>query len=66
MISRAAQLLARASVHLGRDSSALSLFERIGNRSMMADDLYLLGVALSRTGNDKGSTEAGTRAAGRS
>ena len=51
------RLLARASVHLGRDSSALSLFERIGNRSMMADDLYLLGVALSRTGNDKGSTE---------
>ena len=53
----AVRLLARASVHLGRDSSALSLFERIGNRSMMADDLYLLGVALSRTGNDKGSTE---------
>jgi tetratricopeptide (TPR) repeat protein len=57
----AVRLLARASVHLGRDSSALSLFERIGNRSMMADDLYLLGVALSRTGNDKGSTEVWTQ-----
>ena len=55
------RLLARASVHLGRDSSALLLFERIGNRSMMADDLYLLGVALSRTGNDKGSTEVWTQ-----
>ena len=54
-------LLARASVDLGRDSSALLLFERIGNRSMMADDLYLLGVALSRTGNDKGSTEVWTQ-----
>ncbi|MGC1723158.1 MAG: hypothetical protein WA746_29620 [Isosphaeraceae bacterium] len=37
------------------------LFERIGNRSMMADDLYLLGVALSRTGNDKGSAEEWTQ-----
>ena len=57
----AVRLLARASVHLGRDSSALLLFERIGNRSMMADDLYLLGVALSRTGNDKGSAEEWTQ-----
>jgi hypothetical protein len=38
-------------------SGRVRLFERIGDRSMMADDLYLLGVALSRMGNDKGSTE---------
>jgi len=50
-------LLARASVHLGRDSSALSLFQRIGSRLMTADDFYLLGVVLSRTDNFQGSTE---------
>ena len=53
----AVRLLARASVHLGRDSSALSLYKRLGDRLMMADDLYLLGVALSRMGNIQGSTE---------
>ncbi len=51
------RLLARSSVQLGRDASAMSLFERLGSHSMLADDLYLLGVALARTGNDKGSTE---------
>jgi len=53
----AVRLLARASVHLGRDSSALSLYKRLGDRSMMADDFYLLGVVLSRATNAQGSTE---------
>ena len=53
----AVQLLARASVRMGRDSSALSLFNRLGPDFMTADDFYLLGVAVSRTGNPKGSVE---------
>jgi len=53
----AVRLLARASVHLGRDSSALSLYDRLGDRSMMADDFYLLGIVLSRASNAQGSTE---------
>ena len=54
----AVRLLARASIRLGRDSSALTLYQRLGDRSMMADDYYLLSVALSRAGNIQGSTEA--------
>ena len=53
----AAQLLARASVQLGRDASALSLFDRLGPASLTADDFYLLGLALSRTGNRTASVE---------
>src|SRR5205823_14719157 len=53
----AVQLLARTSVRMGRDSSALSLFGRLGPDFMTADDFYLLGIALSRTGNPKGGVE---------
>ena len=53
----AVQLLARTSVRMGRDSSALSLFSRLGPDFMTADDFYLLGIAVSRTGNPKGGVE---------
>jgi len=51
----ALRLLARASVRLGRDSSAISLFEQIGPPGMMSEDLYLLGVCLKRMGNRRGA-----------
>jgi tetratricopeptide (TPR) repeat protein len=50
----ALRLLARASVRLGRDDSALAVFGRIGPGAMAADDLCLLGIALTRSGNSRG------------
>jgi len=53
----ALRLLARASVRLGRDSSAMSIYKRLGPQAMLADDLCLLGIALTRTGNHQGGLE---------
>jgi tetratricopeptide (TPR) repeat protein len=53
----ALRLLARASVRLGRHSSALAMYERLGPKNMMADDLCLLGIALARDGNARGALE---------
>jgi len=53
----ALRLLARASVRLGRDSSATAIYQRLGPRAMLADDLYLLGIALARDGNSQGGLE---------
>ena len=53
----ALRLMARASVKLGRDASAVSLFQRLGSKSMLAEDNYLLGVALTRGGNNRGGVE---------
>lgn len=53
----ALRLLARSSVRLGRDSSAMSLYHQLGSRDMRTDDLYLLGITLARTGNTKGSLD---------
>ena len=50
----ALRLLARASVRLGRDSSALAVFGRLGADAMTPDDLCLLGIALIRSGNSRG------------
>jgi tetratricopeptide (TPR) repeat protein len=47
----ALRLLARASVRLGRDDSASALFHRLGPQALLADDLCLLGIALSRLGD---------------
>ena len=58
------RLLARASVRLGRDASAMSLFERLGPQLMTADDFYLLGVALSRSGNRRAASRCGSRDCG--
>jgi tetratricopeptide (TPR) repeat protein len=48
---QALRLLARASVRLRRDSSAMAMFERIGPKGMSPEDLCLLGIALTRSGN---------------
>jgi len=53
----ALRLLARSSIRLGRDSSAMSVYEQLGSSAMAAEDLYLLGIALARTGHPKGSIE---------
>jgi len=50
----ALRLLGRASVRLGRDSSALAVFGRLEAENMTADDLCQLGIALIRTGNSRG------------
>lgn len=53
----ALRLMARASVQLGRDSSAVSLFHRLGSGAMSAEDNYLLGISLTRSGNNRGGLE---------
>jgi tetratricopeptide (TPR) repeat protein len=50
----AIRLLARSSVRLGRYDQALSLYDRLGPDTMKVDDLYLLGIALTGTGNSRG------------
>jgi tetratricopeptide (TPR) repeat protein len=49
----ALRLLARASIRLERDSSAMAVYNRIGPDAMAVEDLYLLGIALSRSGNKR-------------
>ncbi len=51
----AVRLLARSSVRLGRDDAARSLFRRLGPEAMEAEDLYLLGLTLSRIGDAHGA-----------
>jgi tetratricopeptide (TPR) repeat protein len=53
----ALRLLARSSVRLGRGPLALAIFNRLGKQAMLAEDLYLLGIALTRDGNSKGALE---------
>ena len=50
----ALRLMARASIRLGRDSSALAVYNRLGEEAMTPDDLCLLGIALTRSGNSRG------------
>ena len=50
----ALRLLARASVRSGRDTSAMAVYRRLGPEAMLADDLCLLGIALTRGGNRRG------------
>jgi tetratricopeptide (TPR) repeat protein len=49
----ALRLLARSSIRLGRDSSGMAVYNRVGPDAMAAEDLYLLGVALTRSGNNR-------------
>jgi tetratricopeptide (TPR) repeat protein len=42
--------LARATARLGRDVPANALFARLGSSALQAEDLYLLGIGLSRAG----------------
>jgi tetratricopeptide (TPR) repeat protein len=64
--TRALRLLAQASVRLGLDSSAMAIYQRLGLEGMSADDLCLVGMALSRTGNRKGSLEVWAEALSKS
>jgi tetratricopeptide (TPR) repeat protein len=47
----ALRLLARASVRLGRNEAARALFRRLGSQAMLAEDLCLLGISLTRLGD---------------
>jgi tetratricopeptide (TPR) repeat protein len=49
----ALRLLARASIRLDRDSSAMAVYHRMGSGAMAAEDLCLLGIALNRSGNNR-------------
>jgi tetratricopeptide (TPR) repeat protein len=53
----ALRLLARSSMRLGRSPLALAIFNRLGAHAMLPEDLYLLGIGLSRNGNSKGALE---------
>jgi len=50
----ALQLLARSLVRLGRDSSAVSLYNRLTPDALAPDDFWLLGLALTRSGDPRG------------
>jgi tetratricopeptide (TPR) repeat protein len=53
----ALRLLARASVRLGHDEVARALFRRLGSQSMLAEDLCLLGISLTRLGDRQGALQ---------
>ena len=57
----AAQLLARASVQLGRDASALSLFDRLGPDSLTADDFYLWGSPCPARATARRASRSGSK-----
>ena len=46
----ALRLLARSTARLGRDGPANALFARLGSPALEPEDLYLLGLGLSRSG----------------
>ena len=46
----ALRMLARATARLGRDGPANALFARLGSLALQPEDLYLLGLGLSHTG----------------
>ena len=52
------RLLARSTARLGRDASALALFARVPEPDRQAEDLYLLGLALGRSGKPAGARTA--------
>ncbi len=56
------RLLARASIRLGRDASAMGLYQRLNPSAMQAEDLYLLGLALARTGKTKAARDVWEKA----
>jgi tetratricopeptide (TPR) repeat protein len=46
------RILARATARLGRDAAANALFARLGARALHAEDLYLIGLGLRRSGRN--------------
>src|SRR5262245_5619183 len=55
------RLLARASARLGRDDSAMSLYQRLGEPALQVEDMYVLGLALKRAGKRKSAIEVWQR-----
>jgi tetratricopeptide (TPR) repeat protein len=51
--TEALRLLARSSIRLGRDSSGMAVYSQVGPNAMTADDLCVLGIALTRSGNNR-------------
>jgi tetratricopeptide (TPR) repeat protein len=51
------RLLARASARLGRDDSAATLYQRLGESALQVEDMYLVGLALKRAGKRKSAME---------
>jgi tetratricopeptide (TPR) repeat protein len=49
----ALQLLARSLARLGRDSSAIAVYNRLTPDALVPDDFWLLGLALSRSGDPR-------------
>jgi tetratricopeptide (TPR) repeat protein len=53
----AIRLLARSTARLGRDSVANALFARLGSGALEAEDLFLLGLGLFRSGHKERARE---------
>jgi len=58
----AVRLLARSSIRLARDSVAGPLYDRLASGLLEAEDLYLMGAAMERAGDKKGSVGLWERA----
>jgi tetratricopeptide (TPR) repeat protein len=58
----ATRLLARASIRLGKDSTAVPLYDRLSPGLLTGEDLFLMGTAMARSGNQKGSIDLWERA----
>jgi len=58
----ALRLLARATARLGTDSTANALFARLGSAALQSEDLFLLGLGLSRRGQAAQAERAWERA----
>jgi tetratricopeptide (TPR) repeat protein len=56
------RLMARASIRLGRDALAASLYRRLEESTYQAEDLCVLGQALRRAGRPKEAVEVWERA----
>ncbi len=58
----ALRLLARSTARLGRDSVANALFARLGSGALQAEDLFLLALGLSRSGQKERARQVWLRA----
>ncbi len=56
------RMLARSSIRLGRYPIAMGLYQKLSPAGMQAEDLYLLGIALARTGKTQSAREVWERA----
>jgi tetratricopeptide (TPR) repeat protein len=61
----AMRLLARALLQQGRDEPAMALCERLGDSGLEAEDYFLLGHAVRRSGKTKAAVKLWRRAVGK-